>query len=30
MTFFIVLLLAGLAYVWKKGGLAWGPTRKKA
>jgi NADH-quinone oxidoreductase subunit A len=30
MTFFILLLLAGLAYVWKKGGLAWGPTRKKA
>ncbi len=24
MTFFIVLLLFGLCYVWKKGGLAWG------
>ena len=24
MTFFIVLLLFGLFYVWKKGGLAWG------
>lgn len=24
MTFFIVLLLLGLLYVWKKGGLAWG------
>jgi NADH-quinone oxidoreductase subunit A len=26
MTFFIVLLLFGLLYVWKKGGLEWGTT----
>jgi NADH-quinone oxidoreductase subunit A len=26
MTFFIVLLLLGLLYVWKKGGLAWEKT----
>ncbi len=26
MTFFIVLLLLGLFYVWKKGGLEWGTT----
>lgn len=26
MTFFIVLLLFGLFYVWKKGGLAWETT----
>ena len=26
MTFFIVLLLFGLLYVWKKGGLKWGTT----
>ncbi len=30
MAFFILLLLVGLAYVWKKGGLEWGPMRKKA
>jgi len=30
MTFFIVLLLVGLVYVWKKGGLEWGPMKKKA
>jgi NADH-quinone oxidoreductase subunit A len=28
MTFFIVVLLLGLVYIWKKGGLEWGPTRK--
>jgi NADH-quinone oxidoreductase subunit A len=27
MTFFILVLLAGLAYIWKKGGLEWGPTK---
>lgn len=26
MTFFIVLLLLGLLYVWKKGGLDWRPA----
>ena len=30
MAFFILLLLVGLAYVWRKGGLEWGPMRKKA
>ncbi len=24
MAFFILMLLAGLAYVWRKGGLEWG------
>jgi NADH-quinone oxidoreductase subunit A len=28
MTFFIVMLLVGLLYVWKKGGLDWRPARK--
>ncbi len=27
MTFFILVLLAGLAYIWKKGGLEWGPAK---
>lgn len=26
MSFFIVLLLVGLVYVWKKGGLDWRPA----
>jgi len=26
MSFFILLLLSGLLYVWKKGGLDWGPA----
>lgn len=26
MSFFIIVLLAGLIYIWKKGGLEWGPT----
>ena len=25
ITFFIVLLLLGLFYIWRKGGLDWGP-----
>jgi NADH-quinone oxidoreductase subunit A len=25
IQFFIAVLLAGLAYIWVKGGLAWGP-----
>ncbi len=29
ITFFIGMLLLGLAYVWKKGGLEWGPARGK-
>lgn len=27
MTFFIVVLLVGLVYIWRKGGLEWGPGR---
>jgi NADH-quinone oxidoreductase subunit A len=26
ISFFIIMLLLGLAYIWLKGGLAWGPT----
>ncbi|QTA80230.1 NADH-quinone oxidoreductase, subunit A [Desulfonema limicola] len=29
ITFFIIVLLAGLIYIWKKGGLEWGPCLKK-
>jgi NADH-quinone oxidoreductase subunit A len=29
ITFFIGILIAGLAYVWKKGGLDWGVTYRK-
>ena len=29
MTFFIGLLLVGLVYIWKNGGLDWGPTSNK-
>ncbi|MDJ0668627.1 MAG: NADH-quinone oxidoreductase subunit A [Desulfobacterales bacterium] len=29
MTFFIVVLLAGLVYVWRRGGLDWGPRAQK-
>ena len=28
ITFFIAVLILGLFYVWRKGGLAWGPERK--
>jgi NADH-quinone oxidoreductase subunit A len=28
MSFFISLLLVGLLYIWKKGGLDWRPTYK--
>ncbi len=28
MTFFILILLYGLVYIWKKGGLEWGPTSR--
>ncbi len=30
MSFFIVLLLAGLFYIWKQGGLDWRETDKRA
>lgn len=26
ISFFIFVLLLGLVYIWKKGGLEWGPT----
>lgn len=29
MTFFILVLLAGLVYIWLKGGLEWGPNPKR-
>ncbi|UCD32630.1 MAG: NADH-quinone oxidoreductase subunit A [Desulfobacterales bacterium] len=29
ISFFIAVLLLGLIYIWRKGGLDWGPTRKK-
>lgn len=29
ITFFIVVLIAGLVFIWAKGGLAWGPKRSK-
>lgn len=29
ISFFIVVLILGLAYIWNKGGLEWGPTAKK-
>ena len=29
MTFFILILLYGLVYIWKKGGLEWGPTGRR-
>lgn len=29
ISFFIVLLLLGLFYIWRKGGLDWGPTRTR-
>ena len=30
ISFFILVLLVGLVYIWKKGGLEWGPTRTKS
>lgn len=27
ITFFIIVLLVGLVYVWRKGGLEWGPKK---
>ena len=29
ISFFITVLILGLAYIWNKGGLEWGPTRAK-
>lgn len=29
MTFFIAVLLLGLLWLWKKGGLDWGPKRQQ-
>ena len=30
MSFFIIVLLVSLFYLWKKGGLDWGPIYKRA
>ncbi len=31
ISFFVIMLLVGLFYIWKKGGLEWGPkTRKRS
>ena len=30
ISFFIVILLISLFYIWKKGGLEWGPTVQKS
>ena len=29
ISFFIIVLLISLLYIWKKGGLAWGPTARE-
>jgi NADH-quinone oxidoreductase subunit A len=29
INFFITVLILGLIYIWRKGGLEWGPTLKK-
>jgi len=29
ISFFILVLLVSLIYIWKKGGLEWGPTHQK-
>ena len=29
IQFFIFVLIAGLAYIWAKGGLGWGPDQSK-
>jgi NADH-quinone oxidoreductase subunit A len=29
ISFFIMTLLIGLVYIWRKGGLDWGPTRTR-
>jgi NADH-quinone oxidoreductase subunit A len=30
ISFFIAILLISLFYIWKKGGLEWGPTARKS
>ncbi len=30
ITFFILVLIYGLVYIWRKGGLDWGPSRKNS
>ena len=30
ITFFIAILLVGLVYIWKKGGLDWGPKTSRS
>ena len=30
IVFFIAMLVLGLVYIWKKGGLDWGPSRRKS
>lgn len=29
ISFFIIVLILGLVYIWNKGGLEWGPTAKE-
>jgi NADH-quinone oxidoreductase subunit A len=29
ISFFIIVLILGLVYIWNKGGLEWGPKSKK-
>lgn len=29
ITFFITVLIAGLVYIWRKGGLEWGPRSNR-
>jgi NADH-quinone oxidoreductase subunit A len=29
ITFFIVILMGGLAYIWRKGGIDWGPDSSR-
>ena len=29
ISFFIIILLMSLFYIWKKGGLEWGPTSRR-
>ncbi len=30
ISFFIIVLILGLIYIWNKGGLEWGPKAKKS
>jgi NADH-quinone oxidoreductase subunit A len=29
ISFFIIMLMAGLVYIWAKGGLGWGPNQSQ-